>query len=109
MFCDFAGTGGSFAGCAAAFKEHNPDIRCFIVEPEGAAILAGEPVTYASHRIQGGGYVMSDLAMLNPDQIDGYMKVCDEKAIKTARQLAKEEGIFAGISSCANGAAKYFL
>ncbi len=30
-FCDFAGTGGSFAGCAAAFKEHNPAIGCFVV------------------------------------------------------------------------------
>ena len=28
-FCDFAGTGGSFAGCAAAFKEHDPAIQCF--------------------------------------------------------------------------------
>ena len=42
-FCDFAGTGGSFAGCAAAFKEHDPAIRCYVVEPEGAAVLAGEP------------------------------------------------------------------
>ncbi|HEX7630466.1 MAG TPA: cysteine synthase family protein, partial [Candidatus Methylomirabilis sp.] len=38
-FCDFVGTGGSFAGCAAAFKEHDPAIRCFVVEPEGAAAL----------------------------------------------------------------------
>src|SRR5512143_2218645 len=43
-FCDFAGTGGSFAGCAAAFKEFRPSIRCFVVEPDGAAVLAGEPV-----------------------------------------------------------------
>ena len=105
VFCDFVGTGGSFAGCTAAFKEHNPDICCFIVEPEGAAILAGESVTYAAHRIQGGGYVMSDLAMLDPDQIDGYLKVSDEKAIKMSRRLAKEEGIFAGFSSGANVAA----
>jgi cysteine synthase A len=105
VFCDFAGTGGSFAGCTAAFKEHNPDIRCFIVEPEGAAVLAGEPVTYAGHRIQGGGYIMPDLAMLHSEQIDGYLKVSDEKAIKTARRLAKEEGIFAGFSSGANVAA----
>ncbi len=35
VFCDFAGTGGSFAGCSAAFKEHNPAIKCFIVEPAG--------------------------------------------------------------------------
>ena len=53
VFCDFAGTGGSFAGCAAALKEHSPAIKCFLVEPDGAAILAGEPVTYPNHRIQG--------------------------------------------------------
>ena len=105
LFCDFIGTGGSFAGCAAAFKEHDPNISCFIVEPEGAAILAGEPITYPGHRIQGGGYVMSDLTMLNPDQIDGYLSVSDDKAIETARRLAKEEGIFAGFSSGANVAA----
>ena len=55
-FCDFAGTGGSFAGCAAAFKEHNPAIHCYLVEPAGAAVLAGKPVTSPNHRIQGGGY-----------------------------------------------------
>lgn len=105
VFCDFAGTGGSFAGCAAAFKEHSPEIRCYIVEPEGAAILAGEAVTYPNHRIQGGGYAMADLAMLNPEHIDGYLKVTDEKAIQMARRLAQEEGIFAGFSSGANVAA----
>jgi len=57
-FCDFVGTGGSFAGCAAAFKEHNPLIRCFVVGPDGAAALAGEPVTYPNHRIQGGGFAL---------------------------------------------------
>jgi cysteine synthase A len=72
IFCDFIGTGGSFAGCAAALKEHRSDIQCFIVEPEGAAILAGEAVTYPNHRIQGGGYAMPDLKMLNADHIDGY-------------------------------------
>ena len=35
-FCDFAGTGGSFAGCAAALKERNPATRCSLVEPAGA-------------------------------------------------------------------------
>jgi cysteine synthase A len=104
-FCDFAGTGGSFAGCAAALKEHNPDVQCFIVEPEGAAILAGEPVTNPGHRIQGGGYSMKDLIMLVPGHIDGYMKVPDGQAIETARRLAREEGIFAGFSSGANVAA----
>jgi len=105
LFCDFAGTGGSYAGCTAALKEYNPEIKCFIVEPEGAAILAGEPVTYPNHRIQGGGYAISDLLMLKAEQIDGYLKVTDVQAIQTARRLAKEEGIFAGFSSGANVAA----
>ena len=55
-FCDFVGTGGSFAGCAAAFKEYDPSIACFVVEPEGAAVLAGQTITDPGHRIQGGGY-----------------------------------------------------
>ncbi len=102
VFCDFIGTGGSFAGCAAAFKEHRADIQCFIVEPAGAAILAGETVSYPNHRIQGGGYAMPDLSMLNAEHIDGYLQVSDDQAIRMSRRLAKEEGIFAGFSSGAN-------
>ncbi len=102
VFCDFVGTGGSFAGCTAAFKEHSPAIKCFIVEPEGAAILAGERVTYPNHRIQGGGYAMSPLAMLNAAQVDGYLTVSDRRAVEMTRRLARAEGIFAGFSSGAN-------
>jgi cysteine synthase A len=104
-FCDFVGTGGSFAGCAAAFKEYNPAIQCFIVEPTGAAALAGEAVTYPNHRIQGGGYSIPNLPLLKPEHIDGYVQVTDEQAILVARRLAREEGIFAGFSSGANVAA----
>jgi cysteine synthase A len=108
-FCDFVGTGGSFAGCAAAFKEHRPAIRCFVVEPDGAAVLAGEPVTYPNHRIQGGGYSMPNLSLLRPEYIDGYLKVTDTEAIHIARRLAGEEGLFAGFSSGANVAAALHL
>jgi cysteine synthase A len=108
-FCDFVGTGGSFAGCAAAFKEHRPAIRCFVVEPDGAAVLAGEPVTYPNHRIQGGGYSMPNLSFLRPEYIDGYLKVTDTEAIHIARRLAGEEGLFAGFSSGANVAAALHL
>jgi cysteine synthase A len=104
-FCDFVGTGGSFAGCAAAFKDHAPSILCFVVEPEGAAALAGEAVTQPGHRIQGGGYAMRELPLVNPKHIDGYLKVSDGDAIRAARRLAREEGIFAGFSSGANLAA----
>jgi cysteine synthase A len=105
LFCDFAGTGGSFAGCAAAFQEHNPAIACYLVEPQGAAVLAGQPVTYPNHPIQGGGYSMADLPLLDPDHVDGYLQVSAEEAIHMARRLAREEGIFAGFSSGANTAA----
>jgi cysteine synthase A len=108
-FCDFAGTGGSFAGCATAFKEYDPTILCYLVEPSGAAVLAGEPVTRPNHRIQGGGYSMRKLQMLERKFIDGYLQVSDEDAIRAARRLAKEEGIFAGFSSGANVAAALHL
>jgi cysteine synthase len=93
-FCDFAGTGGTFAGCAAAFREHNPAIECYVVEPETP-----------SHRIQGGGYFIRDLPLLRPEWVTGRIKVSDEEAIAAARRLAREEGIFAGFSSGANLAA----
>ena len=104
-FCDFVGSGGSFAGCAAAFKEHNPGIQCFVVEPASAAVLAGKPVTQASHRIQGGGYSMPQLPLLRREHMDRCIQVSDEEAMRMARRLAKEEGIFAGFSSGANVAA----
>jgi cysteine synthase A len=104
-FCDFAGTGSSFAGCASVFKGHNPAVKCFIVEPAGAAVLAGEDLTNPNHRIQGGGYSMTDLPLLNPEHIDGYLQISDEDAIAMARRLAREEGVFAGFSSGANVAA----
>lgn len=104
-FCDFIGTGSSFNGCAQAFKEFRPDIQCFVVEPVGAAAFKGEPVTNPSHRIQGGGYSMIDLPLIDKNLIDGYLQVTDEVAMQTARRLAKEEGLFAGFSSGANVAA----
>ena len=104
-FCDFAGTGGTFAGCSAALKEANPRTKCYLVEPAGAAVLAGQPVTNPNHRIQGGGYSMRELSLVKPEHIDGYIQIGDEEAIQVARKLAREEGIFAGFSSGANVAA----
>lgn len=104
-FCDFVGSGGTFAGCAAALKEHDGAIRCYVVEPEDAAPLAGQSVTRADHRIQGGGYSMPELDHLRREQIDGYLQVSDSDAIRMTRRLASEEGIFAGFSSGANLAA----
>jgi len=104
-FCDFVGTGGSFAGCAAAFKEHDPAIQCFVVEVAGAAVLAGESASRPNHRIQGGGYAMTTLPLLEMENIDGYLQISEQDAIETARRLAREEGIFAGFSSGINVAA----
>ncbi len=104
-FCDFAGTGGSFVGCAAAFKERDPATRCYLVEPEGAAALSGGAVTHPSHPIQGGGYAMAELSYLDPGRVDGYLQVSGAEATATARMLARTEGIFAGFSSGANVAA----
>src|SRR5690349_18397045 len=78
VFCDYLGTGSSFGGCAAAFKENNPAIQCYIVEPSGAAVLAGNRVTNPNHRIQGGGYSMTDLTLIDKNHIDGYLQVSDE-------------------------------
>lgn len=108
-FCDFVGTGGTFAGCAAAFKTYRPTIGCFIVEPEGAAVLAGQRLTRPNHRIQGGGYAMPGLPLLKSEHVDGYVQVSDQQAVETARRLAREEGIFAGFSSGANIAAAMTL
>jgi cysteine synthase A len=104
-FCDFAGTGGTVSGCAAALKEHDPGIRCYVVEPQGAAVLAGRTLTSPNHRIQGGGYAMPHLPLLRRELLDGYLEVSDDEAIATARRLAREEGIFGGYSSGANVAA----
>jgi cysteine synthase A len=104
-FCDFVGTGGTFGGCAAAFKEYDASIQCFVVEPAGCAVLAERPVESASHRIQGGGYSMAHLRFVKPEYVDGYAQVTDDEAIEVARRMAIEEGIFAGFSSGANVAA----
>lgn len=105
VFCEYVGTASTFGGCAMAFKEYEPGILCFVVEPAGAAVLAGRPVTNPNHRIQGGGYSMEALSLLDRRHIDGYLQVTDEQAIETARRLAREEGIFAGFSAGANVAA----
>jgi cysteine synthase A len=102
-FCDFAGSGGTFAGCARYFGPLG--VRCFVVEPDGAAALSGEQVRAPDHPIQGGGYGMSSLSQLDGIKPDGYLTVTSREAIDCARRLAREEGIFAGYSSGANLAA----
>src|SRR5580698_10226763 len=101
-FCDFVGSGGTFAGCAAAFKEYNPQIQCFVVEPFGCAVLAGKDAAHPNHRIQGGGYSIPQLSLINTEHVDGFLQVTDKDAMAAARSLAKVEGIFGGFSSGAN-------
>ena len=104
-FCDFVGTGGSFAGLSKAFKARNPAIKAYVVEPAGTPVLQGRAASDPNHRIQGGGYAMAELDLLKDVEIDGFLTVSDEEAIDAARRLAREEGIFAGFSSGANVAA----
>ncbi len=98
VFCEFVGTGGTFAGVARFLKAVNPSIACYVVEPDGAAVLAGEPLIEPAHRIQGGGYSMVTLPLIDPTLVDGYLAVSDLDAIDGARRLARQEGIFAGFS-----------
>ena len=104
-FCDFAGTGGTFAGLERALRPRNPNIKGYIVEPEGAAALAGGSMQSLAHRIQGGGYAIAPLPLLAGARIDGFLTVTDQEAMEAARSLARKEGIFAGFSSGANLAA----
>ena len=63
-FCDFVGSGGTYAGVTRFLKEQNPNIKCYVVEPEQAAILAGKRVSRPAHPIQGGGYAMDALELM---------------------------------------------
>jgi cysteine synthase A len=108
-FVDFVGTGGCLAGVTRALKERKPSIKCFAVEPEGAAVLAGEPVAEPNHPIQGGGFGKADLKHLRDVPIDGYVQVAGDKAREASRMLATREGIFAGFSAGANVAASLSL
>ena len=104
-FCDFVGSGGTYAGVTRFLKEQNPSIKCYVVEPEHAAILAGKMVRCPDHPIQGGGYAMDALELMRGVPIDGHLEVSGESAKHAAHLLASKEGIFAGFSSGANLAA----
>ncbi len=103
-FVSTLGTGGTFAGVSAALKKRNPHVKCYAVEPSGAAFLSRGKVTNPAHKIQGAGYAMP-LPLFRPEHCDGFLTVTDADAIRTARRLAIREGIFAGFSSGANVAA----
>ena len=98
-FCEFVGSGGTFTGVARTLKAKDASIACYVVEPAGAAVLGGEEAPEPRHRIQGGGYAMRDLLLLDRALIDGYLAVTDVDAIDGARRLARDEGILAGFSA----------
>lgn len=104
-FCDFVGSGGTLVGTSTYLRRQNPAIKCYPIEPVGAAVISGEEVIKAEHPIQGGGYVMSDLRFLRDQNWDGFLQVGGARARQTARDLARLEGIFAGFSAGANVAA----
>jgi cysteine synthase A len=96
VFIAGVGTGGTITGVGEALKQKKPGVRVVAVEPETSPVLSGgQP---GRHCIQGigAGFVPD---VLNRSVIDEIIKVKDEDAGKTARELARNEGIFAGISS----------
>lgn len=101
-FVDFVGSGGTYAGVTKKLKSVNPSVKCYIVEPEGAAVLAHQNASQPEHLIQGGGYMMPDLIYLKDAPVDGYIQVTGDQARKGARLLGKKEGIFGGFFSGAN-------
>jgi cysteine synthase A len=90
------GTGGTLTGAGEMLKKARPDIRIVVVEPEGAALLSGNE--WKPHKIQGWtpDFIPS---VLNRDIFDEIVTVGDLEARDRARDLAKSEGIFCGISS----------
>ena len=103
-FVTYAGSGGTFVGTSRALKNHNKNVKCFVVEPESAPYLAGKKIVSTRHRIQGGGYAFKP-PFWDSSLVDGYLTVSDDEAMASARNLARKEGIFAGYSSGANVAA----
>jgi cysteine synthase A len=93
------GTGGTLTGCGQALKGKNKDLKVVAVEPEASAILSGGVA--GPHKIQGigAGFVPDNL---DCEIIDEVIKVSNEDAINTARDIACKEGILVGISAGAN-------
>jgi len=90
------GSGGTITGVGQVIKARKPSFRCVAVEPAGSPVLSGGP--RGPHAIQGIGAGFIPEA-LDTSVIDEIVQVTDEDAFATARRLAREEGVFAGISS----------
>src|SRR5687768_4857918 len=102
------GTGGTITGVAEVIKKRKPSFKAIAVEPVTSPVitqtLKGEPVKPGRHKVQGigAGFVPGNL---HTDIVDEVIQITDDEAFEWARRLAKEEGIFGGISSGGNIAA----
>ncbi|MCD6352573.1 MAG: cysteine synthase A [Armatimonadetes bacterium] len=93
------GTGGTVTGVGQALKQRKPDVLVVAVEPAASPVLSGgEP---GPHGIQGIGANFVP-EVLDRSVLDEIIQVADDDAKQTARRLATEEGILAGISAGAN-------
>ncbi|MCP5329185.1 MAG: cysteine synthase A [Sinobacteraceae bacterium] len=90
------GTGGTLTGAGQVIKLARPEVKVIAAEPEAAALLSGK--SFAAHKIQGWTPDFVP-AVLDRQVVDQILPVGDSAAIETARALAKQEGIFCGISS----------
>jgi len=98
-FVHAVSTAHSIHGTARALRPHRPDIRVVAVEPAESAVLSGKPS--GSHKIEGIGIGFLP-PLWKPDEVDEILTVATDEAKAMARRLAREEAIFAGISSGAN-------
>ena len=90
------GTGGTMSGAGRTIKAARPEVTIVATEPAGAALLRGDE--WNPHKIQ--GWTPDFIPdVLDREIYDELMTVTDERAIEVARELAAQEGIFAGISA----------
>lgn len=96
IFIAGVGTGGTVSGVGEYLKSKNPNVQVIAVEPAGSPVLSGEKP--GPHKIQGigAGFIPDTL---NADIYDEVIKVTNEDAFLTGRELAKNEGLLVGISS----------